>query len=307
VTLGLVASQRTEGDTDLIDPKMVTRAGLRWYKNRVIMNYDMDGKNPFHAVPANRDGERAMLTMSYVVSGTLMIVPSFGRMSPEQWHDLSRLYPYHQHRRSARPVDAFVSDLPRIYDLRIAPDWSQTALFNFDTSSAARIEVPLSGDPASGSLGLDPAKQYYAYDFWNDRLAGKWAGSATLAQELRPGEARMLSVREVKPHPQVLSTNRHLMQGYVDLLGCGWNAGTRELEGVAAAVADETYRIVIATNGFTPQGAGADDEIENSIARSKVGHKKNTVSVKVRELAGGLAEILIDRTGSGPVAWKVTF
>ena len=101
VTLGLVTSQRTEGDTDRMDPSMVSRVGLRWYKNRVVINYDMDGKNPFHANPPNRDGERATWTMAYVAAGTLMLSPSFGRMTPEHIHDLSRIYPFHSARQSA--------------------------------------------------------------------------------------------------------------------------------------------------------------------------------------------------------------
>lgn len=44
IALGYVASQRTWGDTDVITPEMVTRSGLRWYKNRVVVNYDMDAK-----------------------------------------------------------------------------------------------------------------------------------------------------------------------------------------------------------------------------------------------------------------------
>ena len=45
VSLGLVASQRTWGDTDLINPRMVSIPGLRWYKNRVCVSYDMDAKS----------------------------------------------------------------------------------------------------------------------------------------------------------------------------------------------------------------------------------------------------------------------
>ena len=40
-----IASQRTENDTDRMDGATVTRCGLRWYKNRVLVNHDADGKN----------------------------------------------------------------------------------------------------------------------------------------------------------------------------------------------------------------------------------------------------------------------
>jgi len=35
VASGLTASQRIWGDNDIFTPEMVTRSGLRWYKNRV--------------------------------------------------------------------------------------------------------------------------------------------------------------------------------------------------------------------------------------------------------------------------------
>ena len=146
VTLGLVTSQRTEGDTDLIDQFMVSRNGLRWYKNRAAVCYDMDAKNMLRAKPANRDGARAMLTMTYTVAGTMMLGGSFGRLTPEQIHDLSRVYPFHASRQSARPADAFVSAYPQVYDFTVSPQWHQVALFNFDTTNSAILGIAFSGD-----------------------------------------------------------------------------------------------------------------------------------------------------------------
>ncbi len=311
VTLGLVASQRTEGDTDLVDKTMLTRVGLRWYKNRVVVNYDMDGKNPFHALPRNRDGERALMTMSYVVSGTLMIVPSFGRMTAEQLYDLSRLYPYHSIRQSARPVDAFTSAYPQVYDFKVTPQWRQVTFYNTDPNAPATVGVDLSGDTAFGGLGLDHAGEYYVYDFWNNCLAGRLSGGKRLEQTLRPGEARMMSVRQAEPNPQVLSTDRHVMQGCVDLLGSNWDAAGKKLKGVSAVVGGEPYRVIIATNGQKPVAAAAGESIEHSIAaKSRVATSRPvTVRCGVRMLPGeaGLAELSIERSDNGPVAWSVTF
>ncbi|MGA2496294.1 MAG: hypothetical protein ABSH20_01050 [Tepidisphaeraceae bacterium] len=310
VTLGLVTSQRTEGDTDLITPKMVSRVGLRWYKNRVVINYDMDGKNPFHAVPASRDGERALWTMSYLVSGTLMVVPSFGRMSAEQLHDLSRLYPFHANRQSARPVDAFTSAFPQVYDFKVDPAWHQLTFYNTDTTKPATIGVDLAGDTAFGALGLDPAAKYYVYDFWNDCLIGKVPGNKRFEQTLRPGEARMMSVREATNDPQVLSTDRHLLQGCVDLLGCRWDAKRKQLSGVSAVVAGESYRVIIATNGRKPVAASVDDSIDKSIAKSRLATTRPaSCRCAIRMLPGdaGVAELTIDRPDNGPAAWAITF
>ena len=307
VTLGLVTAQRTEGDTDNLNPGMVSRVGLRWYKNRTVLNYDMDGKNPFHAVPANRDGERAMLTMSYVAAGTLMIVPSFGRMTADQLHDLSRLYPFHATRQSARPVDAFSSAWPRVYDFKVNPQWHQLTFYNTDATNGATIAVDFAGDTAFGALGLDPAKQYFVYDFWNDRFVGKFSGNQKFEQTLRPGEARMMAVHEVAPHPQFLSTDRHVMQGCVDLLGCVWDEKTHQLHGVANVVGGEPYRITIAANGQKPSSAGVDDTIESDIAKSGLAPVKSSATLRPHAKAPELVELLLNRPSNGPVAWSVNF
>jgi hypothetical protein len=250
-----------------------------------------------------------MWTMAYVVSGTLMVVPSFGRMSAEQIHDLSRLYPYHAARKSARPVDAFTAEYPRVYDYAVTPAWHQVTLHNTDTGAPADIAVDLAGDTAFGALGLDPGRRYYAYDFWNDRLAGVLAGNARLSQTLRPGEARMLSVRAAEDYPQPLSTNRHLMQGMVDLLDCRWDASRRVLRGISAVAGGEPYKIVIAANGYIARAAGVDDSIARSIERSTVGSVKRPASASIRALPGepALLELTIERGDTGQVAWTVTF
>jgi hypothetical protein len=206
-------------------------------------------------------------------------------------------------------VDAFTSEYPRIYDYAVTPAWHQVTFYNTDTNAPADIAVDLAGDTAFGALGLDPARHYYVSDFWNDRLAGVVAGNARLVQTLRPGEARMMSVRAAEDHPQPLSTNRHLMQGMVDLLDCRWDPGSKVLGGISAVAGGETYKIVIAANGYRARAAAVDETISRSIERSTVGSVKRPASASVRTLPGepALFELTIDRADAGQVAWTVTF
>jgi hypothetical protein len=312
VTLGLVASQRVWGDTDRVNPAMLARCGLRWYKNRVVVSYDMDAKNPFHCRPDNRDGWRAMFTMAYVVSGRLLLGTSFSKMTDEQILDLSRTFPYHAVNRSARPVDAFSGgDIPRVYDFEVDAKWHQLTFLNtaYDSPEwkkaadgtkieplgnpvGARVGLELGAARADGGLGLDPAKKYYVYDFWNDRLAGVLPGSGRLEQELRPGEARMMSVHEAEANPQFISTSRHVMQGLVDMVKCAWVDGARELRGTSKVIGGEAYRVVIALNGRRPKKAVAEG------ARA---------AVRVVDEAAGLAELTLDRPQNGDTAWSIFF
>jgi hypothetical protein len=295
--LGLVDSQRTSGDTYQIDPAMVARSGLRWYKSRVVLAYDMDSKEVFRGwktpgfTGTDEDGRRAMLTMAYVAASRLLLANSFREMTPEVLHDLSRTFPYPREARSARPVDAFVSDgWPHVYDFAVTPKWHEVAIWNWaEPSREQALRVPLGGEAAGGALGLDPRREYYAYDFWNDRLAGRLSGREMLVQTLRSGEARVLAVHEVEPNPQVLSTNRHIMQGYLDLARYPvWDGRRRTLCGESRVVGGEAYRVVIALNGYRPVRA----------SRGCV----------VKALPGGqVAALTITRPRNENVPWEVTF
>ena len=295
VTAGVVDSQRVWGDTDVATPEMYSRCGHRWYKNRVIYTYDMDSKNLFKTAPNNRDGLRQLLTMVYTVAPRLVLANSFSKMTPEQLHDLSRIYPIHATPRSARPLDAFSREdgIPRVYDLAIDNAWHQLAFYNPDVKTNATIGVDLGKAGAGDGMGLNSSKSYFVYDFWNDNFLGKFPGNGKLEQTLRPGEVRMMSVHEVAKHPQFISSNRHVMQGYVDVLKTDWNVATRKLTGTSKVVGGETYKLVIATNGRQPvscfaQGAKAEIRVLNPEA-------------------DGIAVLSLDRTDNGTVDWAVSF
>ena len=276
--MGIVTSQRTWGDTDFINPQMVSRSGLRWYKNRVLYNYDMDAKNPFKTYPKNRDGHRALFTMAYTAASRLLLGVSFSKMTDEQLFDLSRTYPYHTAAKSARPADAFVKgvEFPQIYDFEVNPQWHQVVFYNtvhdpdewhmwkgyryfpLGEPVASTITADLSGEVGFGGLGLKQDAEYYIYDFWNDSFVGKYSGSQQLQQQLRPGEARVMSIRQVLGRPQVLSTSRHIMQGYLDMSDVKWNEAKKQLFATSKVIAGEPYKIVLAANGYELKELKAD-------------------------------------------------
>lgn len=103
----------------------------------------------------------------------------------------------------------------------------------------------------------------------------------------------MMSVHEVAKHPQFLSSNRHVMQGFVDVLQTDWHPFRKKLTGTSKVVGGETYKLVIATNGRQPVSCAAS------------GAKAD---VKVLDpAANGMAVLSIDKDGNGTVDWSVSF
>ena len=255
VTAGIVDTQRNWTDSNGYAPAMVSIGGLRWYKNRTVFNYFPDTKTVHDCSPGIR---QSMLTMMLLTSGRLDLATSFTFFTPEIVKDVSRVFPVYHERFTARPLDAFtgVKD-PQVYDLELAPDWHQVALFNSGKTSAT-IAVPLTGDRvATGALGLDPSASWYVYDFWSDQLVGRLGADARIERRLDPLHCAMLSVRRVQPHPQVLSTDRHVLQGWVELSDVAWDANTRTLSGSAKLIGKEPMHIVIAGNGLRADQSSA--------------------------------------------------
>jgi hypothetical protein len=98
----------------------------------------------------------------------------------------------------------------------------------------------------------------------------------------------MMSVHQKESNPQVLSTDRHLMQGYLELSGVQWK--DNKLTGKAILVENEPMKIVIANNGMRTQ---------------KVQSSKGTSSFCL--LSNGLTELTITAPVMGKVEWVVEY
>ena len=254
VTAGIVDTQRTWWDSNKYEAQMISVSGLRWYKNRTVFNYYPDTKAVHNLTPEIR---KSMLTMIFLASGRLDLSTSFSLFTPEITHDVSRTYPHYREAKTARPLDAFTGVLdPQVYDLELTPDWHQIALYNTGEKKAV-ISTAISGKRITNAVGLDAKAHYHAYSFWSDKYLGKLPGSASIKQELEPSHCAMISLRKVQPNPQVVSTNRHLLQGWVDMKDVHWDTKTKTLSGTVHVIGGEPFVIVIANNGAKTRNANA--------------------------------------------------
>ena len=292
LTLGLVASQRVWGDTDGITDEMVSRTGLRWYKNRVVVSYDMDSKNTEKLRLKSRDYLRQMLTMSYVASGRLLLGNSFAKMTQDDVYDLARVFPFHTTAKSARPIDAFKNLWPAVYDFKVNDQWHLLTLYNTSNTASMNFDVSIAHPNYQSGLQLNADKQYYFYDYWNEHFIGKINGNATLKQELRSAEARMIAVHEVAKHPQFISTNRHIMQGYIELKNVTWQQRLKKYTGNASVIGNEPFKIIVALNGYLPKSC-----------KSSGGK----ISWKYIDEPNGIIECTLYNKESKNVFWEIQF
>ena len=254
VAAGIVDLQRVWGDASHFEPEMASRMGLRWYKNRVAFSYYPDGKSLYvkgtkESLPAHK--RRTFLILIGMLSGRLELGTSFGSMTPEMLHDICRLYPMINRPKSPRPVDMLMGKKhPEVYVYDVTDQWLQVILCN-NSKEDRQLQTPFSGDQCeTGSLGLAADKEYYVYDFWNNRFIGRFKGSEKLECHLRGEEALMFSVNTALGRPQFISTNRHIMQGMMELSDVKWNPATSSYSGTADVIGGEPMEIVIACNGY---------------------------------------------------------
>jgi hypothetical protein len=290
VTAGLVDTQRNWGDSNEFSPAMITIGGLRWYKNRTVFNYYPDSKTVHDCTPAIR---RSMLTLVGLTSGRIDLATSFTLFTPEIVHDFTRIYPAYREPYTARPLDAFtgIKD-PQVYDLELTKEWHQVALFNTQKKTAT-LTVPLSGDRvSSGSIGLNPEASYYVYDFWGDRFMGKLPGTGAITQKLEPSHCLMVSVRKVQPQPQLLSTDRHFLQGWVELSNVAWHQASLQLEGQADLVGGEPLKIILANNGYRAK---------------QVSVNKGTARLAPTAATDDTTAVILESDQKASLTWTVTY
>lgn len=158
---------------------------------------------------------------------------------------------------------------------------------------ASTISVSLSDSNEDGGLELDPKNEYYVYDFWNDAFVGKLQGNAMLEQTLRPGETRMMSVHAVQPNPQFISTDRHVMQGYVDFEKVPqWYRESKTLSATSKVIKDEAYTVTLALNGYEVDSVSA----SGATAEFQLVHTEQ-----------GLGKLTLLATENGSIEWAVSF
>ena len=129
---------------------------------------------------------------------------------------------------SARPVDFFKHDFPRVWDMKVKTDWDSwdiVGVFNYGDEEAV-VTVDFT------DIRIDTEKEYLVWEFWNQEFLGIHKGRVKVTVD----SVKVLLIKELRSHPVVLSTSFHLSQGGVELSRVTWDSQEKKLEGVCHRV-----------------------------------------------------------------------
>lgn len=267
--------------------KIALRATMQYYFLHNIVWY-ADPDVMLLRAPLTLDQARAWATLQGLTGQALMSSDRLTDLSGERVEVMRRVYPA----VDIRPLDLFLAERnKRIWDLKIKHlnrSYDVVGLFNYDEARASSLSVSWK------DLGLPDGQQVHVFDFWNREYLGEWEKG--IALDLPPTSTRVLALVPALPQPQLVSTSRHITQGWVDLLSEKYDATKNSYAGRSKVVRQDPYELHFAfprDKNFV---------IKSAMARLKSGR----LPVKITNHQGW-ASLAFTSPQNGEVSWEVQF
>jgi hypothetical protein len=238
--------------------------------------------------PLSADMARAWATLYGLTGQMLMFDGRLADLEPERVRMARKISPA----ADIRPFDLFPANRAKtIFTLkvnRLGRAYDVVAAFNYGEAQGrvARLDF--------ASLGLDPVRRHHVYDFWNDDYLGLY--DAGLFLEVPPAACRVVTLCPEEPWPVLLSTNRHIVQGWPDLTAFTVDAGEEPvLRGCSQVIGGEPYALLFGlpndgTHTFALAGATVEGQPEARVTPRR-----------------GAVRLGWTPGKSGAVAWEVRF
>jgi len=141
-------------------------------------------------------------------------------------------------------ADYYIHNYPEILDLKVnaaSGVYDVVGLTNWQSAPATRTLN------FAEKLGLDPAREYVVFDFWNQELLGVFKSG--LLAEIGPHDTRVLLIHPKLDHPQLVGLSRHISGAY-SIRELTWDPAESQLRGTSDSVAGEPYSLFV----YVPRG-----------------------------------------------------
>ena len=238
--------------------------------------------------PLTLDQARVWATLEGLTGQALMSSDRLPDLSPERVELLRRVYPA----ADIRPLDLFPSDRnKRIWDLKInhlGRDYDVVGIFNFNPERAEQTRLNWQ------ELGLPEHQPVHVFDFWNQEYLGAWSAGMVVAAS--PTSCRVLTLLPDNGQIQLISTSRHITQGWVDLAGLSRNPAGDVLTGSSRVIKNDPYELRF----VYPRGTNY--MIQQAVARA--GGRSLPVETANHQ---GWATVRITPRRTGEIQWEVRF
>ncbi len=219
-----------------------------------------------------------------ITGGSLFTGGVLESLPEERLDILKRVIPVYG--ASARPIDLFEREYPCIWNLNIEKDfgsWNIVGLFNWYLSRPERLEIEFE------DLGLKSSTDYILFDYWGHRFLGEFRDKFTAI--IPPRSGFLLAVHEKPECPKVISTNRHVTQGGIDLEALNWDEDSNTLSGKSKVVANFDYILSV----YIPRGYQVEKvEVSNLI-------------YKLEKISASLVELSFKSPLSDVIEWSLEF
>jgi hypothetical protein len=286
---GIMNGSRTGGDIVLGwgGFQVSLRPTLQYYYLHNIVWYS-DPDVLIVRSPLTLDQARVWATLQGLTGQALMSSDRLMDLGEERVELLRRVYPA----VDIRPLDLFPTErYKRIWDLKVnhlGRGYDVVGVFNFNSGKTERTLLRWS------DLGLPAGKLVHVFDFWNKDYLGAWAEGIVV--EAAPTSCRVLTLVPATDRIQLISTSRHITQGWVDLTALNANAAGDTFKGTSQVVQNDPYELRF----VFPRGTN--HVVRRAVARAGLGR----LPVKISNHQGWAAvEVTSPKTQK--IDWEVQF
>ena len=237
--------------------------------------------------PLPLEQARAWATLQGLTGQAVLTSDRLTDLSPDRVELLKRVYPA----VDIRPLDLFKSQRnKRIWDLKIdhlGRSYDVAGVFNFDeTKKSMYVDWK--------DLGLPEDKKVHVFDYWNKEYLG--AFDRGISVDLAPTSTRLLTLLPATDDIQLISTSRHVTQGWVDLVSQKYEPAAKTFSGTSKTVKNDPYELRF---GYPP---GTNFKIRKATARGA----KGNLPVRITDQQGWAA-VGFTSPQNGEVKWDVQF
>ncbi len=181
------------------------------------------------------------------------------------------------HGRTARPVDFFENDPPRLWlvtDEKSSVRRDVIGVFNW-AEEKAQIETPLA------RFGLPNGTEYVAFDYWANTFVAPFKD--TLKASLPKHGCQILAVRPLLAYPFLLSTSRHVTQGMIDVTDEKWESAAKTLSAKSQIIAGDAYelRIYAPVKPQAWKATKAELSAEDQVAGAQISYTQTDSGLRV--------------------------